>query len=201
MAAVVAVSPAPTFAEPSPVTETVTVQVDGTTPAGTHVIGTLVVQRTAGSTEIALEFRGTVDGNPAAATAKAVEKWQGNDSAEITVTEITSWDAPLPRPDLMTVQLAEAGPNLITVNGIPMATDAPLAAPGSGSASYVITNPLQGLGQVTYLPRTGEGPAMGNPLLVVALLVFGIPVLALSAMAASKLRGLMRKTTNTAASA
>jgi hypothetical protein len=42
---------------------------------------------------------------------------------------------------------------------------------------------------------------MGNPLLVVALLVFGIPVLALSAMAASKLRGLMRKTTNTAASA
>ena len=195
LVAVVAVAPAATFApEPSPATATLTLQLDGSTPAGTHVIGTLVVQRTAGSTEISLEFRGTVDGHPATATAKATERWQGSDSAEIAVTEITSWDAPLPRPGPMTIQLAQAGSNLITVNGVPLATDAPLAAPGSGNRSYVITNPLQGQGEVTFLPRTGEGPAMGNPLLVVALLVFGIPLLALSVMAGGKLRGLVRDT-------
>jgi hypothetical protein len=200
LVAAAGVSPARTYAhgayaqEPSPATETVTVQLDASTPAGTHVIGTLVVQRTAGSTETGLEFRGTVDGNPATATAKATERWQGGDSAEITVTEITSWDVPLPRPQLMTVKLAAAGPNLITVNGIPVATNAPLAAPGSGNSSYVVTSPLQGLGEITFLPRTGAGPVVGDPLLVVALLVFGIPLLALMGLLVGKIRTRLHNT-------
>src|SRR5947209_15401793 len=58
--------------------ETITIQVDVTTPTNTTVVGTVLVKRTPGTNVVDIEFNGTVNGKQAHATAKATETWGDN---------------------------------------------------------------------------------------------------------------------------
>jgi hypothetical protein len=171
-------------------TETVTIQLDSTTPMGTHLIGALVIKRTVGTGQAALSFDGTINGLPASATANATETWPSGDRGEITVTEITSWNASVPRPNAMKVELAQVGPGVVTINGIPMAASGAIRPPGSGSATYTVTNPGQGTDPLSLLPKTGDGGVLADPLLVVGFLVAIGPALVVLGTLLGKLAGL-----------
>src|SRR4051794_39212771 len=128
-----ALLPASSFAQATN-TETVTMQVDVTLPSGTHVVGTVVAKRTIinpSETDTELTFNGTINGYPASATATAVERWSDDGHATIEITKITSWKArDVDQPPPMDLVIAQAGPGLITVNGVPVAMDGQLQAPG-----------------------------------------------------------------------
>lgn len=157
-------------------TEFVTIQLDATTLTGTHIAGSLVIERVVGTGTARLDFNGTIDGAPALAAANATETWNGSDSAVVAITEITSWNAPIPRPQAMSIKLSQVGGGLVTLNGIPLAVSAPLAPPGSGNLSYVATTPNQGEIPITFLPKTGQGGAGTEPLLIVGFLVSFVPL-------------------------
>ncbi len=174
-------------------TETVTIQVDAATPTGVHVTGTLVVTRALGTGQAGLKFNGTIEGKPASATANATEVWSGSGKSAINVTEITSWNASVPKPALMKIELSQAGPGVILFNGVPMATSADLVAPGSGNISYVVTNPGKGVDTITMLPRTGEGVTQSDPLMIAGFLVIIGPLMVLLGIALSKIAGVARR--------
>ncbi|MEP6776722.1 MAG: hypothetical protein ABJA50_14100 [Chloroflexota bacterium] len=167
--------------------EYVTVQIDGATPTGVHIVGTLVVRRTLSTGEANLSFNGTVEGQPASASAIASETWAGTGKDELNVTSITSWNAPVPQPSLMNVHLSQVGPGLLTINGIPMATSAELLPPGSGNQTYVVTNPGVGEDSVAFLPQTGSGGAMLDPLMIAMFLVTIGPLLVVVGIVISKI--------------
>ncbi len=153
-------------------TEVVTIQVDVTTPAGTKVMGTVVARRQCGSpTTTELTFNGMINGYPATARATAVERWSGDSSAQIEITNITQWEAPVGKPNPITLNIVQTAPGLVTVNGVPVAIDGTLKAPCGGRTTYTVTNPGQGEEQIVLLPSTGEGPLFAHPLVIVSMLI------------------------------
>jgi hypothetical protein len=104
----------------------------------------------------------------------------------IEITSINSWNVPLGRPNPVTINISQTSPEVVSVNGVPVAINRPLKAActgdqgtiaggqnqnGSGPLAYVLTNPGQGSGQVVLLPNTGDGPIFFNPLTIVAMLI------------------------------
>lgn len=177
-----------------PATETVTIQLDGTTPTGMQIIGALVVKRTPGTGKADLKFNGTINGQPASATATATETWSGNGTAVIKVTEITSWNSSMPKPALMNIELVQVSAGLLTLNGIPMAASGSLLPPGSGNASYVVGNAGEGVDTLVFLPNTGQGGVLAGPLLIAGFLVTICPMLVAFGALLNKLAGRMGAT-------
>ena len=151
--------------------ETVTIQVDTTAPNGAKIAGTVVIKRTPGSPTSQVTFHGTINGKPADATANAVETWSGNSNDKIHITEITSWHASVAQPQMLDIELSQAGHGLLTINGIPLASSAALAPPGSGDMTYMVTNPGSGEQNVGLLPQTGEGSFLSDPGMLSSILV------------------------------
>lgn len=152
--------------------ETVTILLDFTTPNGVQVTGTIVAKRQMGTATLTeATFNGMVNGQPASATATGGEKWSGNTVAEFDLTSFTQWNVGLARPGPMKIVVSQAAPGLVTINGIPMAIDGNLAAPGMGRTSYKVTNPGQSTGEIVFLPRTGDGAVLASPLMIVALMI------------------------------
>lgn len=138
-------------------TETVTVQVNGQTPSGTAVIGTIVLQRTCGSSTTSnVTFNGMVNGRPAAFTGTVRENWLGNGKEELEVLSTDLKGLVLGRSPLRNILLAQTGANTITIDGLPAAIDGTLEQPCSGRTSYTVTNIGQGARAIRELPNTSS---------------------------------------------
>jgi hypothetical protein len=162
--------PSPALAQQADL-ETVSIQIDVTTPGGSSVVGTLVARRQCGATTTTdLAFNGMVDGKHTTATATADETWSGDGRGEISNLKLTSWQSSVPQPAVLDLTITQTAPGLITVNGVPAAIDGDLKAPCGGRTTYTLTNAGQGAASITFLPSTGGGPSFGDPLVVVALL-------------------------------
>jgi hypothetical protein len=133
--------------------ETVTIQVDTTAPTSQVI------------------FHGTINGKPADATAEATEDWTSNSNDKIHVTKITSWHASVGQPKTLDIELSQAGPGLITINGIPMAINGSIVPPGGGDRMYMVTNPGSGEQNVGLLPQTGEASFLSDPNMVATLVM------------------------------
>lgn len=183
-----ALSLAPTGAQAQQAvrSETVTVQVDVRTPAGTQITGTIVAQRKCSDSSSALTdlaFNGMVNGQPASASATGTETWSGNSTAEFNLISVSAWSIPLTKPSTLKLNIAQTAPGLISVNGVPVAIDGDLMAPCGGKTHYTVTNAGQSTGQIVLLPKTGAGPIWANPLFIVVLLVVpGTLMLVLSSL-------------------
>jgi uncharacterized Zn-binding protein involved in type VI secretion len=162
--------------------ETVSIQINVTTPGGASVVGTLVARRQCGSTTVTdLSFNGMINGKPTTATASADETWSGDSKAEISNLKVTSWESSVPRPVALDLTIVQAAPGVITVNGVPAAIDGDLKGPCGGRTTYMLTNAGQGASQIALLPKTGDGPWFGHPLVIVALLTLpGVGLVLLS---------------------
>ncbi len=167
------------------VSETVTVQINANTPAGTRIIGTAVARRHCGTATLTdLKCNGTINGLPASAAASATERWTSNSTGEVTVNRPTEWNmGGLGKPGGFTLNVVQTSPGLITVNGVPMAIDGDLKAPCGGRTTFLVTNPGQGEAQVVFLPHTGDGPLALHPLVIVGLLLVpGVFLVVLSSL-------------------
>jgi hypothetical protein len=182
-------------------TETVTIQVNVTTPDGTSVIGTVVAHRQATTpVTAALSFTGMVNGAPTRAEATATEEWSSDSQAHIVLSNLkilasapqmrlvsysrSAANSAVALPTDLDVNLTQQGPNLISVNGIPLAIDGLMTKPFGGRLAYVVTMPGQGNSQIGVLPRTGGGNPVQNPLLIVGLLlVSGLALVGASGLA------------------
>ena len=137
-------------------TETVIIQIDGQTPAGTSVIGTVVLKRNCSANETKSEasFNGMMNGQPATFSGAVIERWLGNGTEEI---EVLSTDIKgivhgnVPVRKILLVQLA---PNSISLDGIPVAINGTWEPPCGGRTSYVVTNAGQGTRSILQLPNT-----------------------------------------------
>jgi hypothetical protein len=148
----------PQRAAAAPLGETVTVLVDVTTPAGTSVVGTVMVQRSCTATTSAeYMFNGTVNGLPASAGVSAIERWTGGGHADITITAIHDWHIAGVEPSILTVGLLQTAPGLLGVNGVPLAVDQRVQVPCAGPSTYMVRNAGQGQIAIALLPNTGMG--------------------------------------------
>ncbi len=139
--------------------ETLTIQLDFKTPAGTPVTGTFVAHRTLGATVTAdWTFNGLVQGRPVSASGTAVDRWHGDGKEEIEITSFTSWQMGVPQPPPMTISLAQVSDGVLTVQGLPLAVNGKLLPPGSGNQVFMATNAGQGSQPVTSLPNTAGSP-------------------------------------------
>ena len=165
-------------------TETISIQVNTTTPGGVSVIGTVVARRTLGGiVDTRLTFNGMIDGAPASLAAEATERWSSDGQAMIEITNISNWEASIPQPSVITLNVSQSGPGLVAINGVPVAMDGLLAAPGSGRTTYTVTAPGQGTAQIVALPNTGMGFSPIDPLLIVGLLITpGLALVLLSSL-------------------
>lgn len=181
-------------------TETVTIQVNVTTPDGTSVIGTVVAHRQATSpVTAALSFTGMVNGAPTRAEGTATEEWSSDGQAHIVISNLkmlasaphmslvsysrSAANSVVALPTELDVTLTQQSTNLISVNGIPLAIDGLMTKPFAvgGRTAYVVTMPGQGSSPISVLPRTGDGNLFLNPLLIVGLLlVSGLGLVGLS---------------------
>jgi len=138
-------------------TETVTIQINGDLPTGTSVIGTVVLQRTCGSSTTSnVTFNGMVNGHSAQFTGTVHENWLGNGKEEIEVLSTNLKGLVLGSSPLRKVLLAQTGANTVTVDGIPAAIDGTLEQPCSGRTSYTVTNIGQGSRAIKELPNTAS---------------------------------------------
>lgn len=152
--------------------ETVTVQVSGTTPLGTRVLGTIVVNRSCGSTVTSdVVFNGTVNGQPARYSGKVVERWLGPGREDVDVLSTDLRGDVLGKSALRTFNLVQSGPNLILLDGLPLAIDGTLEPPCSGRLSYRVTNAGQQPPPIASLPNTSGEPEMSGAVLLGLALV------------------------------
>lgn len=172
-------------------TETITVQVNTTTPNGTSVIGTLTVVRHLGTPILSdLSFDGMVNGKPVSVAASGIENWPGssasalrintaglapvatNPSAAFSITSVSKWNAPIAQPALpFQMALDQSSPGLVTINGVPLALSGPLPVPGSGDMTLSVANAGKGPTQIANLPNTGAGPGAITPLEIASGLI------------------------------
>jgi hypothetical protein len=159
--------------------ETVTIQINGRTPAGTSVIGVVVAKRSCGATvESEVTFNGMVNGLPAAFTGKVIERWLGDGKEEVEVISTDLAGLVVDKLPVRKILVAQTSANLIMVDGLPVAIDGKLEPPCSGRTAYTATNAGQGVRPILRLPNTGsstdvESPRPGafQPFLLVGLLV------------------------------
>jgi hypothetical protein len=150
-------APAPSAAQQSPRTETVVVQLSGRTPAGTSVIGTIVARRTcANVVTTAVSFNGMVNGLPARFSAQVIERWlgPGREDVEVISTDLRGIVNGL--SPIRTYRLSQSSPNLIFLDGVPVAIDGLLQEPCSGRLTYIVTNAGQLNLPITSLPNTSR---------------------------------------------
>jgi hypothetical protein len=154
--------------------ETVTIQVDVTAPTGTQVTGTVLVKRQPGTTRDDISFVGIINGSSVSLKATGTEAWSSPTDATLTVDTITQWDSGLGVPALPVVlHISQSSAGLLSINGVTVAFNGQLKAPGSGSASYVVTNPGSGAKEIALLPKTGgsAGSASNDFLLIVVSMI------------------------------
>jgi uncharacterized Zn-binding protein involved in type VI secretion len=159
--------------------ETVTIQINGRTPAGTSVIGVVVARRSCGATvESEVTFNGMINGLPAAFSGKVIEHWLGDGKEEVEVISTDLAGLVVAKLPVRKILVAQAGANLVTVEGLPVAIDGVLEPPCGGRTSYTATNAGQGVRTILTLPNTAsntdvEGPQyeLFQPLMVAGLLV------------------------------
>jgi hypothetical protein len=125
--------------------EVVSIQIDFTTPLGTKIIGTAVGRRSLiDPVHTDVTFSGMINGAPASAHGEIIERWTSATAAEIEVVKIDQWQAAVPQPARLTLHITQDTPGLILGNGVPVALDRPLQAPGHGSQAYFIANSGRG---------------------------------------------------------
>jgi hypothetical protein len=147
-----------------PERELVTVLVDVTTPAGTAVVGTLVVMRgCTAETSAEYLFNGTVNGLPAAAEAAGREHWGADGHVDVTITAVRNWTIAGVSPDILNVTVLQTAPGLLAINGVPLAVDQVLQPPCSGPTSYMARNAGAGQLSIMSLPNTGAGSNLAQP--------------------------------------
>jgi len=148
----------PTIAAAQQVTrETVTVQIDGRTPAGTSVIGVVVAKRSCGAiVESDVTFSGMVNGLPAAFSGRVIERWLGDGKEEVEVISTDLTGLVVGKLPVRKILVVQTGPNLITVDGLPVAIDGKLEPPCSGRMAYTATNAGQGTQTILRLPNTAS---------------------------------------------
>jgi hypothetical protein len=151
----------PLGAQAATAIETVTMQVNLTSPRGMKVIGTVVAYRTLGSVvNTELSFNGMINGAPASGNATAVEHWLGNGKEDIEITGVSNWRGPVDALAPMNLHLEQHGSGVISVNGVPVAMNGVLQPPGSGDLSYTFTDAGQGSHDIGTLPNTGLGDTL-----------------------------------------
>jgi uncharacterized Zn-binding protein involved in type VI secretion len=173
----------PTLAAAQERTETVTFQLNGTTPLGTSIIGTLVAHRNCGATETNtdMRFNGMVNGAPATYTARAIEHWLGNGQETMDIVSTSIKGNVLGQSPIRTINVVQTGPGMVTFAGVPAAINGDLEAPCSGKTSYTVTNAGQGMQLISQLPNTA-----GNEPLQPFAVVGGLVVAGLSLIVASR---------------
>lgn len=167
------VAPAHVGAQQSQSTETITLLIDATSPTGLKISGSVVITRHFGSgpANDDFTFAGMIDGKQANVAGSGSESWSAGGQAQISLDSITQWNAPAARPGTgISLNLVQDAGNVATLNGIPVALNAKLLPPGSGNASYMVTNAGQGTAMIYSLPRTGSGPDGMRPMDVAMLL-------------------------------
>jgi hypothetical protein len=138
--------------------EVVTVLLDVTTPAGTAVLGTLVVARgCTAETSAEYVFNGTVNGLPAAAEAAGSEHWGADGHVDVTITAVHNWSIAGITPNILNIAVWQTAPGLLAINGIPLAVDQVLQPPCSSPTSYTVRNAGAGQLSIMSLPNTGAG--------------------------------------------
>ena len=137
--------------------ETVTIQINGRTPAGTSVIGVVVAKRSCGATvESDVTFNGMVNGLPAAFSGRVIERWLGDGKEEVEVISTDLAGLVVGKLPVRKILVTQTGPNLITVDGLPVAIDGKLEPPCSGRTAYTATNAGQGAQTILALPNTAS---------------------------------------------
>jgi hypothetical protein len=137
--------------------ETVTIQINGRTPAGTSVIGVVVAKRSCGATvESEVTFNGMVNGLPAAFSGRVIERWLGDGKEEVEVISTDLAGLVVGKLPVRKILVAQTGANLITVEGLPVAIDGTLEPPCSGRTAYTATNAGQGAQIILQLPNTAS---------------------------------------------
>jgi hypothetical protein len=135
--------------------ETVTIQINGRTPAGTSIIGVVVAKRTCGAiVESDVTFNGMVNGHPATFSGRVIERWLGDGQEEIEVLSTDLAGLVVGKLPVRKILIAQTGANLITVEGLPVAIDGTLEPPCSGRTAYTATNAGQGTRAILSLPNT-----------------------------------------------
>jgi hypothetical protein len=148
----------PALATAQPIAgETVTIQINGRTPAGTSVIGVVVAKRSCGETvESDVTFNGMVNGHPATFSGRVIERWLGDGREEVEVLSTDLAGLVVGKLPVRTILVAQTGANLITVEGLPVAIDGKLEPPCSGRTAYTATNAGQGTRAIRSLPNTAS---------------------------------------------
>jgi hypothetical protein len=182
----VTIAPVGVMAQPASGNETVTILVDVRTLTGTQITGTITAQRQcggSGTTFTALSFNGMVNGQPASASANGTETWSSNNAIEFELGTITAWKVPLTKPARLNLTIVQTTPDLISVNGVPVAIDGMLAAPCGGKTRYTVTNAGQSTELIVLLPKTGSGPIWAHPLFIMTMMVVpGLALIVVSSM-------------------
>jgi hypothetical protein len=155
---IIAIAALPTIAAAQQVVrETVTIQINGRTPAGTSVIGVVVAKRSCGATvESDVTFNGMVNGLPAAFSGRVIERWLGNGREEIEVISTDLAGLVVGKLPVRKILVAQTGANLVTVEGLPVAIDGTLEPPCGGRTAYTATNAGQGARTILALPNTAS---------------------------------------------
>ena len=181
-----AIAPVGVMAQPTSGSETVTVLVDVRTLARTQITGTITAQRqcsSSGTTFTDLNFNGMVNGQPASASATGTETWSSNNTVEFDLGTVTAWKVPLTKPTSLKLSIVQTTPDLISVNGVPVAIDGVLMAPCGGKTRYTVTNAGQSTDVIVLLPKTGSGPIWAHPLFIMTMMVLpGIILIVVSSM-------------------
>ncbi len=160
--------------------ESLTIQLNLSTPSGIPLTGTFVARRTLGTPiTAAWTFSGLLQGQPFKATGTAVDRWLGDGKEEIEMTSYTSWESAVPQPPLMTISLQQVGDGVIAVEGIPLAVNGKLLPPGSGNQVFMATNAGQGARPVTSLPNTTDFPHLTS-LMIGGAVLSGAAILCLA---------------------
>lgn len=154
-----ALAPTPGAAQQARRTETIVIQLSGRTPAGTSVIGTIVARRTCDAiVTTAVSFNGMVNGLPARFSGQVIERWLGPGREDIEVLSTDLRGIVNGLSPIRTYRLTQNSPNLIFLDGVPIAIDGTLQEPCSGRLTYIVTNVGQVNLPITSLPNTSGLP-------------------------------------------
>jgi hypothetical protein len=153
--------------------EIITINTDITTPTGSQLTGTFVVQRDVSSGRATWTFSGMLNGKPVAANGATVERWSTSGTGTVELTAITAPGITLSSLPVRTITISVGNNGLITLLGVPLAISGPIRPPGAGNAIIYVTNAGRGARQITSLPNTAGDAPVSPELVAGSLLLAG----------------------------
>jgi hypothetical protein len=132
-----------------------------------------VVQRTCDNVITSdVVFNGTVNGLPARFSGKVIERWLGPGRQEVEVLSTDLNGLVINLPPIRTFTLTQTSPNIVFLDGLPIAINGTLEEPCSGRLSYIVTNIGQATAPITSLPNTTNIPGwLLHPYIITAGLI------------------------------